>query len=77
LLSLRTVTLRHDDDRQLCVQIHRRLAEARGEIQRLEAARDALGKGADTAATLAPATRHGRHVVVFGELLGARRAKLF
>jgi len=42
---------------QLRVQIDRRLAEARDEIERLEAARDALGKGADTAATLAPATR--------------------
>jgi hypothetical protein len=45
---------------RLCVQIDRRLAEARDEIQRLEAARDALGKGADTVATLAPVTRRNR-----------------
>ena len=41
---------------QICVQIDRRLAEARDEITRLEAARDALGKGADTAPAVAPGT---------------------
>lgn len=42
---------------QLCVQIDRRLAEARDEIQRPGAARDALMKGADTAGTAAPVAR--------------------
>jgi hypothetical protein len=42
---------------QLCLQIDRRLAEARDEITRLEAARDTLRKGANTAAILASETR--------------------
>ena len=41
---------------QICVQIDRRLAEARDEIMRLEAARAALGKGADTSPAVAPGT---------------------
>jgi hypothetical protein len=41
---------------QLCLQIDRRLAKARDEITRLEAARDTLRKGANTAATLGPGT---------------------
>ncbi len=41
---------------QLCVQIDRRLAEARDEIERLEAARDALGKGTDTTTVPPPET---------------------
>ena len=41
---------------QICVQIDRRLAEARDEIMRLEAARDALGKGPDAAPAVAPGT---------------------
>jgi len=42
---------------QLCLQIDRRLAQARDEITRLEAARDTLRKGANTAAILASETR--------------------
>ena len=42
---------------QLCLQIDRRLAEARDEIARLEAARDTLRRDANTAATLAPGPR--------------------
>jgi hypothetical protein len=42
---------------QLCLQIDRRLAEARDEISRLEAARDTLRQGANTAATPGPGTR--------------------
>lgn len=41
---------------KICLQIDRRLAEARDEIKRLEAARAALGKDADTTPALGPET---------------------
>jgi predicted transcriptional regulator len=44
---------------QICLQIDRRLADARDEIKRLEAARAALGKDADTTRALSPETSGG------------------